>query len=107
MVILAYPVVCGKCTGLRFGDITFGSAVACSWCGQVKAIVRFAHARSVPLNASAREALAVYVAPRLGLVGLEGTEGGEKKEKVSLEVLLKTLAAKWPEPGTPQVLEPV
>ena len=60
-------------------------------------------ARSVPLNASAREALAVYVAPRLGLE--DG--GGEKKEKVSLKVLLKVVAGKWPRPGTPQAFEPV
>jgi integrase/recombinase XerC len=57
-------------------------------------------ARSVPLNASAREALVIYVAPRLGL-------GGGEKERVSLKALLKTVAAKWPKAGTPQALEPL
>ena len=59
-------------------------------------------ARSVPLNASAREALAIYVAPRLGLGDRE-----REKERVSLKVLLRTVAAKWPKAGTPQALEPL
>lgn len=60
-------------------------------------------ARSVPLNASAREALAVYVAPRIGV----GEEEQQEKEKASLKVLLKMVIAKWPKAGTPQALEPL
>src|SRR5205823_592579 len=48
-------------------------------------------ARSVPLNASAREALAVCVASRLGT---------EKS-------LFKTVAARWPRPGSPESHEPL
>src|SRR5712692_4409938 len=47
--------------------------------------------RSVPLNASAREALATYVAPRLGV--------GKPS--------IKTVAAKWPKPTAPQAFEPL
>src|SRR4051812_39932568 len=59
-------------------------------------------ARWVPLNASAREALAVYVAPRLGL----GYRVGEK-ESASLKGLLKAVAANWPKPETRRALEPL
>jgi site-specific recombinase XerD len=96
-VLLQTGIRLSECSGLRFGDITFGERSG-------MLLVRAGKgnkARSVPLNSSAREALAVYVAPQLGL------EDGEKKEKVSLKVLLKTLAARWPKPGTPQALEPV
>jgi len=47
--------------------------------------------RSVPLNASAREAIAAYVAPKLGV------------EKPSL----KAVAARWPKPKTSQSFEPL
>ena len=99
-VLLQTGIRLSECSGLRFGDITFGERSG-------MLLVRAGKgnkARSVPLNASAREALAVYVAPRLGW---GGTEGGEKKEEVSLKVLLKVVAAKWPKPGSPQALEPV
>ena len=98
-VLLQTGIRLSECSGLRFGDITFGERSG-------MLLVRAGKgnkARSVPLNASAREALAVYVAPRLGW---GGTEGGEKKEEVSLKVLLKVVAAKWPKPGSPQALEP-
>jgi integrase/recombinase XerC len=48
-------------------------------------------ARSVPLNSSAREAIAIYVAPRLGI------------EKSSL----KAVAASWPKSKSPEAHEPI
>ena len=58
-------------------------------------------ARSVPLNASAREALALYVAPRLS------SGGRREEERASLKVLLKIVSTRWPRPGTLQALEPL
>ena len=83
-----------ECSGLRLGDLTFGERSG-------MLLVRAGKgnkARSVPLNASARGALAIYIAPRLAL--------GEG-ETTSLKVLLKTLAATWPKPGMPRALEPL
>jgi site-specific recombinase XerD len=88
-----------ECSGLRFGDITLGERSG-------MLLVRAGKGnktRSVPLNASAREALAVYVAPRLGV----GGEGNKEEEKISLKALLKAVAAKWPKPGTSQAIEPL
>jgi hypothetical protein len=73
-----------ECTSLRFGAIAFGerSDMLLVRVGKVN------KTRSVLLNASAREALTVYAAPRLGLG--DGDEVEEKKRvgKVSLRVLL-------------------
>ncbi len=83
-----------ECSGLRFGDITLGErgGILLVRAGKGNKV------RSVPLNASAREALAIYVAPRLGL--------GEG-EKVSIRAILKMVAAKWPKSGSPQAFEPL
>jgi site-specific recombinase XerD len=51
-------------------------------------------ARSFPLNYSARDALAIYAAARLGL-------GEEEK------VPIRPAAANWPKPGSPQALDPL
>lgn len=103
-VLLQTGIRLSECSGLRLGDITFGERSG-------MLLVRAGKgnkARSVPLNASAREALAFYLAPRLGLGDLGDREGeGEEKEKVSLKAPLRAVAAKWPKAGTPQALEPV
>lgn len=100
-VLLQTGIRLSECSGLRFGDITFGerSGTLLVRAGKGNKV------RSVPLNASAREALAAYVAPRLG----RGDSGDreEEKERVSLKVLLKVAAAQWPKAGTPQALEPL
>lgn len=89
-MLLQTGIRLSECSSLRFGDITFGerSGMLLVRAGKGNKV------RSVPLNASAREALAVYVAPRLG---------SEKEEKISV----RTVAAKWPKPGSPQALEPL
>jgi site-specific recombinase XerD len=87
-MLLQTGIRLSECSGLRLGDITFGERSG-------TLLVRAGKgnkARAVPLNASAREALAIYVAPRLGL-------GDEEK------ISLKVVAAKWPRPGSPQALE--
>jgi site-specific recombinase XerD len=89
-VLLQTGIRLSECSSLSFGDITFGER-------RGMLLVRAGKgnkARSVPLNASAREALAIYVAPRLGL---------EKEEKVSLKVVV----ARWPEPKSQRSLEPL
>lgn len=63
--------------------------------------------RSVPLNASAHEALAIYVAPRLGVEEEEQEQQKGGKGKLSLKLLLKMVSARWPKQGTPQALEPL
>src|SRR5205807_2260973 len=69
------------------GDITFGerSGLLLVRAGKGNKV------RSVPLNASAREALVIAVASRLGV------------EKPSI----KAVASKWPKLGTPQAYEPL
>ena len=86
-VLLQTGIRLSECSGLTFGDITFGerSGLLLIRAGKGNKV------RSVPLNASAREALAVAVASRLGV------------EKPSI----KTVATKWPKPGTPQAFEPL
>ena len=86
-VLLQTGIRLSECSGLTFGDITFGerNGLLLVRAGKGNKV------RSVPLNASAREALATYVAPRLGV------------EKPSI----KTVAAKWPKPTTPQAFEPL
>lgn len=100
-VLLQTGIRLSECSSLRLGDITFGerSGILLVRAGKGN------KARSVPLNASAREALAIYVAPRLG-VGAEG-EGEGREKKASLKALLKTVAARWPKPGTSQALGPL
>jgi site-specific recombinase XerD len=99
-VLLQTGIRLSECSGLRPGDITFGERSG-------MLLVRAGKgnkARSVPLNASAREALAIYVAPRLGL----GDREGEKASlELPLKALLKMVTARWPKPGTPQALEPL
>src|SRR6266496_1281720 len=91
-VLLQTGIRLGECSGLTFGDITFGerSGLLLIRAGKGNKV------RSVPLNASAREALAVYVAPRLSL--------GEE-EKVSIRANLQMVTAKWLKSGSPKVLE--
>lgn len=86
-VLLQTGIRLSECSGLTLGDITFGerSGTLLIRAGKGNKV------RSVPLNASARDALAAYVAPRLGV------------EKVSL----KAVAAKWPKPKSPCPVEPV
>jgi site-specific recombinase XerD len=76
-----------ECSGLTFGDLTFGerSGLLLVRAGKGNKV------RSVPLNSSARDALATYVAPRLGV------------EKPSF----KAVAAKWPKPASPQAFAPL
>ena len=96
-VLLQTGIRLSECSGLRLGDITFGERGG-------MLLVRAGKgnkSRSVPLNSSAREALAVYVAPRLNIASTR------QEEKVSLKALLKAVAANWPKPRTPQALEPL
>jgi len=81
-VLLQTGIRLSECSGLTFGDITFGerSGLLLVRAGKGNKV------RSVPLNASAREALVTAVAPRLGI------------EKPSI----KAVAARWPKPRTPQ-----
>ena len=76
-----------ECSGLTFGDITFGerSGLLLVRAGKGNKV------RSVPLNSSAREAIAVSVAPRLQV------------EKASI----KAVVAKWPKPKSPESFLPV
>jgi site-specific recombinase XerD len=76
-----------ECSYLTFGDITFGerSGLLLVRAGKGNKV------RSVPLNASAREALASYVASRIGV--------GKPS--------IKMVAAKWPKPSAPQAFEPI
>ena len=76
-----------ECAALTFEDITFGERGGLL---QVRA-GKGNKARSVPVNASAREAIAAYVAPRLGV------------EKASL----KAVAKGWPKPKSLQSKEPL
>ncbi len=64
-VLLQTGLRLSECSSLRFGGIIFGkrSGTLLVRAGKGNKV------RSVPLNASAREALAVYVAPRLGVAG--------------------------------------
>ena len=76
-----------ECAALTFEDITFGER---SGLLRVRA-GKGNKARSVPLNASAREAIAAYVAPRLGV------------EQQSV----KAVAKSWPKPKAPGSYEPI
>ena len=86
-VLLQTGIRLSECAALTFEEITFGER---SGLLRVRA-GKGNKARSVPLNASAREAIAAYVAPRLGV------------EKPSLKVV----AVRWPKPKSPQSFEPL
>src|SRR6266581_1967746 len=75
-ILLQTGIRLSECASLTFEDLTFGerSGLLLVRAGKGN------KTRSVPLNTSAREALAIYVAPRLGI------------EKSSL----KAVAASWP-----------
>ncbi|MGH2493730.1 MAG: tyrosine-type recombinase/integrase [Ktedonobacteraceae bacterium] len=76
-----------ECSGLTFGDITFGerSGLLLVRAGKGNKV------RSVPVNSSARDAIASYVAPRFGI------------EKPSI----KAITARWPKPSSPRAFEPL
>ena len=86
-VLLQTGIRLGECAALTFEDITFGER---SGTLRVRA-GKGNKARSVPLNASAREALAAYVAPRLEI------------DKPTL----KAVASKWPKLKSPEAHEPL
>jgi site-specific recombinase XerD len=86
-VLLQTGIRLGECAALTFEDITFGERGGLLHVRAGKGN----KARSVPLNSSAREAIATYVAPRLGI------------ERPSL----KALAKGWPKPKTPEAHEPI
>jgi site-specific recombinase XerD len=76
-----------ECAALTFEDITFAE---CSGLLRVRA-GKGNKARLVPLNASAREAIAAYVAPRLGI------------QKPSV----KAVAKGWPKSKSLEAREPI
>jgi len=86
-VLLQTGIRLSECSGLTFGDLTFGerNGLLLVRAGKGNKV------RSVPLNASAREALATSVAPRLGV------------QKPSI----KAVATTWPKPGSEQAFEPL
>ena len=86
-VLLQTGIRLSECSALDFGDITFGerSGMLVIRAGKGNKV------RSVPLNASARDALASYVGPRLGV--------GKPS--------IKDVAIKWPKQKSPQSFEPV
>jgi integrase/recombinase XerC len=81
-VLLQTGIRLSECAALTFEDITLGERGGLI---QVRA-GKGNKARSVPLNASAREAIAAYVAPRLGV------------EQPSL----KRVVARWPKSKSPE-----
>lgn len=86
-VLLQTGIRLSECSNLTFADLTFGERSGMLRVHRGKGN----KVRSVPLNASARAAIAVYVAPRLLI------------EKPSL----KTVAAKWPRPTSSEALAPL
>jgi site-specific recombinase XerD len=86
-VLMQTGIRLSECAALTYEDITFGER---SGTLQVRA-GKGNKARSVPLNASAREALAAYVAPRLEI------------DKPTL----KAVASSWPKPKSSQSFEPL
>ena len=86
-VLLQAGLRLSECAALTFDDITFGER---SGLVHVRA-GKGNKARAVPLNASAREALAAYVAPRLGI------------DKSTL----KAVASRWPKPASREAREPI
>jgi site-specific recombinase XerD len=86
-VLLQTGIRLNECAALTFEDITFGERGGLL---RVRA-GKGNKARSVPLNASAREALAVYLSARL------------EAEKSTL----KAVAARWPKSKSPRSFEPI
>src|SRR5438270_4952733 len=86
-VLLQTGIRLSECAALTFEDITFAER---SGLLHVRA-GKGNKARSVPVNASAREAIATYLAPRLFV------------EKPSL----KAVAARWPRPKSSEAREPI
>jgi site-specific recombinase XerD len=86
-VLLQTGLRLSECSSLTFGDVTFGE---CSGLLLIRA-GKGNKVRSVPLNSSARDAIATYVAPKLGI------------ENPSIKVV----ATKWPKSATPQAFEPL
>ena len=86
-VLLQTGIRLSECSALTFEDITFGER---SGLLRVRA-GKGNKARSVPLNASAREAIAAYVAPHLGI------------EKPSV----KAVARGWPKTKTAEAHKPI
>lgn len=86
-VLLQTGIRLSECSGLTLGDITFGerSGMLLVRAGKGNKV------RSVPLNSSARDAIAVLVAPQLGV------------EKPSM----KAVAAKWPKAKASEAFLPV
>src|SRR5207248_10329950 len=86
-VLLQTGIRLSECSGLTFGDITFGerSGLLLVRAGKGNKV------RSVPVNSSAREAIAVAVAPRLQI------------EKASI----KAVAKRWPKLASPESLLPL
>lgn len=86
-VLLQTGLRLSECAALTYEDITFAER---SGLLRIRA-GKGNKARSVPLNASARDAIGVYLAPRLGV------------EKPSL----KAIASSWPKPKSSQSFEPI
>lgn len=86
-VLLQTGIRLSECSSLTFGDITFGER---SGTLTVRA-GKGNKARSVPLNSSAREALAILVASRLDAV----------------KATAKAVAPKWPRSGNPAAVQPI
>lgn len=86
-VLLQTGIRVSECSTLTFGDITFGerSGTLLVRAGKGNKI------RSVPLNSSARDAIATYVTPRLGVDSPS----------------IKAVAARWPKSPSPQAFEPI
>ena len=86
-VLLQTGIRLSECAALTIEDLSFGER---SGLLRIRA-GKGNKARTVPLNASAREAIATYMAPHLGI------------EKPSL----KGVAVKWPKPKSPEAHEPI
>ena len=86
-VLLQTGIRLSECSGLTFGDLTFGerSGLLLVRAGKGNKV------RSVPLNASAREALAIYVGPRVGVTNPS----------------LKAVAVRWPKPHSEWFFKPI
>ncbi len=86
-VLLQTGLRLSECSGLTFGDLTFGErgGLLLVRAGKGNKV------RSVPLNSSARDAIATLVAPRLSV------------EKPSI----KAVAARWPKPGSAHAFAPL
>lgn len=86
-VLLQTGIRLSECSGLTLGDITFDerSGMLLVRAGKGNKV------RSVPLNSSARDALATLMAPRLGVDSPS----------------IKAVAAKWPTAKTPEAFLPV